>query len=286
MRTLPGAPHVVCCGLTTLDLIYDVDAPPSANAKVVARDLLIDAGGPAAKAARTIRALGGTASLVTALGEGPLAPVLRAVLAGLEIEDLAPPAFRPAVSTVMVTGVERAVVSVNATQLSSAAQPRSRSGFGALLVDGHLMDAAITLATAARRAGIPVVFDGGSWKPGTERLLPHVDVAAVSADFTFPGGGDVLEGLVEAGVAIALRTDGPRPVEVRTPTARLTVEVPATTVVDTLGAGDVFHGALSLEIARGTAVRAAVASAAAAASMSVAHRGVLGWCQASASAEA
>jgi sugar/nucleoside kinase (ribokinase family) len=277
---------VVCCGLTTLDLVYEVDSPPTADQKIVAHGLLLDVGGPAANAARVANALGCRVTLVTALGGGPLAVLLRDRLAGIEVEDIAPSGHRPPVSTALVSDGKRAVVSMNATRLSSPAEPLVREDVDALLVDGHLMGPAVTLATAARRAGIAVVLDGGSWKEGTWDLLPHVEIAAVSADFSLPGGGDVLAGLLDAGAAAAVRTNGPDPVEVLTPAGGFTVEVPATTVVDSLGAGDVFHGALVAAVAGGTGLGAAIEQAAAAASASVAHRGVLGWRQRSASAEA
>ena len=44
----------------------------------------------------------------------------------------------------------------------------------------------IDAATVARLAGIPVLLDGGSWKPGLERLIPLVDAAVLSADFAPP----------------------------------------------------------------------------------------------------
>ncbi len=284
--TSTAEPHVVCCGLTTLDLVYEVDSPPTADQKVVARDLLVDVGGPAANAARVAHALGCRVTLVTALGSGPLAVLLRDRLAGIEVEDVAPPGHRPPVSTALVSGGRRAVVSMNATRLSSPADPIVRGDVDALLVDGHLMSPAITLASAARHAGITVVLDGGSWKEGTWDLLPHVEIAAVSADFALPTRGDVLAGLLDAGAAAAVRTNGPEPVEVLTATGGFTVEVPAATVVDSLGAGDVFHGALVATLAGGTGLGAAVERATAAASASVAHRGVMGWRQRNASAEA
>lgn len=275
---------MVCCGLTTLDICYEVAAPPAADEKVVARAMRLDPGGPAANAARVIRVLGGRAHLVTALGRGPLASLLRTAMAGIEIGDLAPDAHQPPVSSVILDeDGGRAVVSVNATHLASAGTPHLPGDAGALLVDGHLMNAAVSLAAAAHRAGIPVVLDGGSWKAGTERLLPLVDVAAVSADFAPPGSGDVMAWLLAAGAGVAVRTDGPHPIEVRTATDRFVVEVPAVRVVDTLGAGDVFHGVLTLALARGLDVAAAVRQAAEVASRSVAHRGVLGF-QASAEA--
>ena len=53
---------MVCCGLATLDLAYVVARPPLVDEKVVARELRVDAGGPALNAARTVVALGGRAT--------------------------------------------------------------------------------------------------------------------------------------------------------------------------------------------------------------------------------
>jgi hypothetical protein len=50
----------------------------------------------------------------------------------------------------------------------------------AVLVDGHHLDLALPVAAAARAAGVPVLLDGGSWKPGLEGLLELVDIALLS----------------------------------------------------------------------------------------------------------
>lgn len=42
------------------------------------------------------------------------------------------------------------------------------------------------MAEAAHDIGIKVVLDGGSWKSGLEKLLPHVHTAICSADFRPP----------------------------------------------------------------------------------------------------
>ena len=66
-------------------------------------------------------------------------------------------------------------------------------GVRAVLVDGHHLSVAVPLAAAARARGIPVLADGGSWKPGLDTLLGHVDVLVASADFRSPAGDGVDE---------------------------------------------------------------------------------------------
>jgi len=270
--------RVVCCGLATLDLTYVVGAPPRPDEKVVARELRIDVGGPALNAARTVVALGGAATLVTALGIGELADLVRARLAGITVIDVAEADHVVPVSTVMADDAgRRSVVSTNAAALGPTIAPPLPVDAAALLLDGHLMRAGATLAVAARERSLPVVLDGGSWKAGTAELLPHVTVAALSADFHLPDGADPLTGVIALGAPAAVRTHGSGPVEVLRGGIRREVPVPEAPVVDTLGAGDVFHGALVFALASGADLHDAVAGAAVIAAESVRHAGALGW---------
>ncbi len=267
---------VLACGVAVLDVQQTVDRLPGPDEKLVASDLLVASGGPAANAAVTAAALGVGARLVTRIGDSPLGTLISADLAahGVDVVDRADPLDQPAVSTVLVTrgSGQRAVVSVNAS--SARANPPDSGpeaagwagalveGMDAILVDGHHLDLAVPLAAAARAAGLPVLLDGGSWKPGLERLLVLVDIAVISAVFRVPsdlGGGtgrpgnDVLATVRALGPPVVARSRGPLPIQVLTGDGRAEVPVPHVEVVDTLGAGDVLHGALSAWVAaRGT----------------------------------
>jgi sugar/nucleoside kinase (ribokinase family) len=286
---------LVCCGLVTLDVVQTLDALPGPDQKVVADGLDVRFGGPAANAAATAVALGVPTRLVTAVGTGPVADLVRAGLcdAGVEVVDLAAgTAATPPVSTVLVTRAtgERAVVSVNGTgspDLGAAARVvldgGALDGATAVLVDGHHLGAAVPVAAAARGRGVPVALDGGSWKPGLGDLLAHVDHAVLSADFRLPDGGDdvlaaVLAGWPVASVARSAGGGALRYVERDGVEARVEVAaVPPGEVVDTLGAGDVLHGALAAELARGAGVADALRVGTRWATESVRHPGALGW---------
>ncbi|CBG67903.1 MULTISPECIES: PfkB family carbohydrate kinase [Streptomyces] len=251
-------------GLCTLDVVQLVDRVPGANEKLTAREQVVAAGGPAANAAVTFAHLGGAATLLTAVGHHPLGVAVAADLdrQGVTVVDLAAgSAEPPAVSSVLVTaaGGDRAVASTNATGRRLAPP----DGLDALVadhdiveIDGHHMDLAVATARAARAAGRRTVFDGGSWKPGTERLLPSIDVAVVSEDFRPPGTpasrtdpAGALHRLRDHGVRWSAVSRGPRPLVWAGPGEGGTVDVPAVRVVDTLGAGDVLHGALTHALA-------------------------------------
>ncbi|MGG5258598.1 PfkB family carbohydrate kinase [Phycicoccus avicenniae] len=282
----------LACGLATVDVLHVVDAVPAPDEKVVARSSTVSAGGPACNAAATCALLGVPTRFVGAVGSGPLSAVVLRDLAahGVAVTDLAPPAFEPPLSTVLVTEAtgERAVVSRNAVgvaeyeSLSTSTVDAMLDGVGAVLVDGHHLPLAVGVARGARRRGIPVLLDGGSWKPGLEALLAVVDVAVVSADFRTPGGSAdrPLEDVLALGPVWAARSAGAGPVHWRSAQGRTgTVDVPEVPVVDTLGAGDVLHGAMLAALARGGLedLPGALAGAVALASRSVGSAGALGW---------
>ncbi|MFE2417005.1 PfkB family carbohydrate kinase [Streptomyces hokutonensis] len=281
-------------GLCTLDVIQLVDHAPEANEKLTARDQVVAAGGPAANAAVTFAHLGGTATLLTAIGRHPLGVGATTDLhaLGVAVTDLAADSTQPpAVSSVLVTAStgERAVASTNATR-HRLTPPDDLDALVAACdiveFDGHHMELAIAAARSARAVGRKTLFDGGSWKPGTEDLLPLLDVAVCSSDFHPPGTltpTDTLRFLREHGVARSAVTGGATPITWATPDAEGTVDVPPVRVADTLGAGDVLHGALAYHLALGAGhpaaedFVAALTAAAAVASRACGSFGTRAW---------
>lgn len=257
----------VFVGLATLDVVHRVQRLPHANQKVTALSQDVSAGGPAANAAVVFAALGGHARLITALGTDPVARLIRAELEarGVEVVDVAPDATTPpAVSAVAVTAStgDRAVTSMDAAA-HDVAPPADLAGHLAgadvVLLDGHHARLTVAAARAARADERPVteravvVLDAGRWRPAMTHLLDHVDVAICSADFRAPGTTDAQTSavaLLENGVGTVVTTRGGDPVRWWRPAAsgRMvsgTVAVPQVAVVDTLGAGDAFHGAFA-----------------------------------------
>jgi len=263
-------------GLITLDCLHQVAAIPTSNQKIIAQRTLLAAGGPATNAAATFAHLAGTATVVGALGCHPLTSLIHDDLSAhsVQVQDLLPKATQPPpLSTVLVTQAtgERAVVSRNSQDWPALpAQPPvvNWDTVDVLLVDGHQMALGATLARQARQAGKPVVVDGGSWKPGFERVLPLATAIVASANFCWP---DTAPG---AATAAALRrhtaadiaiTAGAEPIRYWQGDGTGTVPVPSVAVADTLGAGDIFHGAfchasLTLDFVPALAAAAQVAA--------------------------
>lgn len=260
METALLSPRGLFVGLTTLDLVYRVDRLPGVDEKVRAQSQELVAGGPAANAAVTYAALGGAAILASAVGRHPLAVAAVEDLAqhGVSLLDETPHTRTPlpvATAAVLDASGERSVVSVGAT--TSGAEPTDAladlaARAGIVLVDGHHPRLGLAAARAARAIGVPVVLDAGSWKPALAELLHWVDVAVCSAGFRPPGvksHRDVGAALHRFGVSRVAVTHGGGPVEWDEAGASGQVEVEQVGVLDTLGAGDAFHGALAWALA-------------------------------------
>jgi sugar/nucleoside kinase (ribokinase family) len=250
-------------GLTTLDIIYLAAAPPQANQKIVASDRLISAGGPATNAAITFVYLSkqsdrqSQSKLITSLGSHDLVSLIKADLNqhGVEIIDLdRDRRSPPPMSSIVVsesTG-ERAVISINATKRQIPAVELASLAFDPLtgidivLIDGHQMALGQAIAKRAQAKNIPVVVDGGSWKPGFEKVLSYTDYAICSSNFYPPGcqsESEVYKFLTSLGVPHIAITKGADSISCRSNDRRCEVLVPSIEAVDTLGAGDIFHGA-------------------------------------------
>jgi sugar/nucleoside kinase (ribokinase family) len=269
---------VVTVGLCTVDLVQRVAKLPAPGEKVQSASVELAAGGPAANAAVAVAALGGTVRLSTVLGSHPLAQLASRDLAacGVEVTDVLP--YRvapPAVSAVSVreSDGERTVVSHNAAGVAAAADVEL-GGAGCLLLDGHHPELALRAARAARALGIPVLLDAGSWKPVLADLLSFVDICACSASFASPA---------ELTNPVVIRTAGPDPVRWTAGDAGGEVEVAPVEVRDTVGAGDVWHGAAALAVARlgrvpsAAEVPGVIGFANRAAAVRIGHEGARAW---------
>jgi sugar/nucleoside kinase (ribokinase family) len=120
----------------------------------------------------------------------------------------------------------------------------------ALHVDGHQPDAAIYYAKMCREAGILTSLDGGGLRTNTHELLEFIDVAIVAErlceqmDMTTT---NMLDYLKSRGCRVGGVTMGEKGLiwydETGAVRAMPAFPVPPARVIDTNGAGDVFHGA-------------------------------------------
>jgi sugar/nucleoside kinase (ribokinase family) len=274
-------------GLSTIDVVYCVEQFPSANTKVAAQSQSVFVGGPATNAAISFSHLGGKAALVTVVGRHPLANVIRDELQrySAQLVDLnAQFDAEPAISSVFVDGDgNRNVVSANATRIPVPPAQVDRSLIEqarVILVDGHSTQACQAWAGAAKARGTPVVLDGGSWKDGSEELLKRVHTAICSADFLPPGCSskdEVIQYLQKCGVANIAITDGANAIQFVSGPSSGTLSVPQVEAVDTMGAGDILHGAYCYFVSSGRGFIESLAEAAKIAAESCRYPGTREW---------
>ncbi len=246
--------RAVFLGLSTVDVVYEVEDFPGPNEKVSARGYRVACGGPATNAAITCAFLGVETALVAAVGRHSLSSVIREELTqhNVRLLDLSPESLElPLLASILVsvhTG-ERTVLSGHRTRVPIPADRfdlAALNGASLLMLDGHQVDCAVSAAACARAKGIPVVLDGGSWKPRTDELLKSTTTAICSADFRPPhtnGIDEVMDYVLEAGSDAVAITRGPDPIVWATRRKRGEIPVPNVKAVDTLAAGDIFHGA-------------------------------------------
>ncbi|AKG23442.1 ribokinase [Calothrix sp. 336/3] len=281
--------HGLFVGLLTLDFIYLAESPPQENQKIVASDYTVAAGGPATNAAVTFSYLGNFAKILGIVGSHPITGLIRGDLDayGVAIADLEPNhVYPPPVSSIIVTqsSGDRAVISLNAakTPANTTTIPANiLENIDIILIDGHQMVVSQEMAIMAKNQGIPIVIDGGSWKPGFENILPYVDYAICSANFHPPHchtEQDVYNYLQTFPIPHIAITHGEKPITYSHHGQISQIDICPTPTIDTLGAGDIFHGAFCHYILQENFPNA-LASASKIAALSCQYFGTRQWMQ-------
>lgn len=258
-------PHILCAGLITVDFTFETDGFPVEGNKHQARTSHMMPGGGALLAASAIAQLGGRVDLKGCVGDDALGAHVQETLCarGIGTDHL---------QTIAGTGTARSAVIVSDAGERTIINHRAQALFpetpdiqfyhDAALVDTRWPGAAVRILRAARMAGKLGVIDAESPVRLCHEALPLASHIIFSeqglSDYAGACDAAALSDVArELGVWVAV-TRGPRSVlchDGETLTQVLPCKVDA---VDTLGAGDVWHGAFTLALARGeTAVVAA-----------------------------
>ncbi len=270
-------PAVLCVGIATLDHVFAVATLPTKPEKHRAHDLAVVGGGIAANAAVAVARLGGRAALAARLGADGTAEIILDELAREGVDCALArrfPGLRSPTSAVLVDARgERLVVSYSdpETPADPAWLPaRLGSGVGAVLGDTRWPEGTAHLFRLARAAGIPAVLDADR-RPDPDLLALATHVAfAEQALREVTGSADPAAGL--AALAGSARnwlavTVGDRGVLFLERGRVAGAPAFAVDAVDTLAAGDAWHGAFALALAEGRGERAAIRFASAAAAI-------------------
>ncbi|MCC4247057.1 sugar kinase [Stappia indica] len=237
-------------GQAYIDITFLTDALPTGDEKTIARDYAVSFGGNAVTAGFACARLGIAPDILCSQADDWLARMFLDMAAKYGISIHGRKVRESSLSFIMPKDGKRAIVRCRDNDFLHPFPELNLAGCRALHLDGHMPDAALHYAKAARAAGILTSLDGGAVRENTDELLRHIDVAVVSARFCEQlglGVEETLDYLREHGCPVAGVTvgeDGMFWYEDRGPTRRLpALDVPKARIVDTNGAGDVFHGA-------------------------------------------
>jgi sulfofructose kinase len=274
---------VICVGHSALDRVFAVSAWPQASAKVVATSYAEIGGGMAANAAVAVARLGGTAAFWGPVGEDSIADSMREQLQaeGVDVRGLRRfSGLQSSTSAILIDARgERLVVGYRGSALAAPADwlaVDEIAAAGAVLADVRWPQGASGALRAARRAGVPGVLDGDTAERAALLALTQEAEYALFSESglaCFSDAAAIETGLRQAlalGVRLAAVTQGEQgTLWLEAGSAGALQHLPAypVPVVDTLAAGDVFHAAFALELARGQASVAALRFASAAAAI-------------------
>ncbi len=275
------AKHLLCVGHIALDLIFSVSEFPDHPTKTPARRYHRGVGGMSGNAAVALARLGAQVDFCGPVGQDEVADVFEQVLraegVGLAGMRRVPGASSSVSSIIVDRHGERMIFNAKGSALD-APGPFDASvmdGIDFVLVDPRCPAWAEAALHEARRRGIPTMLDGEvSPRADLQRLVPLADWRVFSERGLLAYADGEPEAMLQQLAAQdpsrrVVRTLGSQGLQWCDAQGRLQhlSAVQAGAVVDTLGAGDVFHAALGLALAEGQADEAALRFAAAAAAL-------------------
>ncbi|MGO8088774.1 sugar kinase [Rhizobium leguminosarum] len=264
----PGrARRVLCVGAAVMDTLFRVRTLPTGQGKILPYDMLQIAEGMASSAAFAVARLGGDASLWGAVGNDAIGERIIADLSESGIDTsgmLRVEGACSAISTILVDDYgERLIVPFYDAGLHETVKPVTQqdvSAFDAVLVDVRWPKLALRTLLAAREAGKPAILDGDVAGDGViEMLAPaasHIVFSQPAAE-RLAGAAELVKvvGLLKrkfehAFISVTAGENGCFWFDDLTGDV-FHLAAPKVRVVDTLAAGDIFHGAFALATAEG-----------------------------------
>jgi sulfofructose kinase len=272
-------PVVLCAGIAVEDFLFKVDRFPAPGTKVRAGDLVATTGGCAANAAVAVARLGGRARFSGPVGTDDASRRFLDALAKTGVDPSGVLCVEG--GSISVSGIfidrdgEKMVATLHGKGLDGATPPDASAlvaDIDILLVDNRFPAFVLPICRAAAARGIPVVLDVDKATTAGDPLFATASHLIFSSEALTATAGTADLGAALNAVASGIRgflavTNGPDDVLWLEDGAVRRLPVFAVEAVDTLGAGDSFHGGFALALAEGRDEVAAMRFGAAAAAL-------------------
>jgi sulfofructose kinase len=237
-------------GHSYIDVTMVTDVMPSGDEKAVAKDFAVSFGGNAVTAAFACAKLGHAPDLLTTMSDDWLGQMFWDMARKYDVTLFPRKVARSSLSFVLPQGGKRAILRARDSNHLRPFMKLDVGTYDALHLDGHQADAALYYARACREKGVLTSLDGGAVRVNSDEVLHFIDVAVVAENFCAQmklTPVETLAYLKSRGVKIAGVTEGELGmlwIDEEGHISRLpALKVPREKVIDTSGAGDVFHGA-------------------------------------------
>lgn len=237
-------------GQAYIDVTFLTDRLPTGDEKALAQDYAVSFGGNAVTAGFCCAKLGGKPDILCSLADDWLGRMFLDMAAQYGISVHGRKVRESSLSFIMPKEGKRAIVRCRDDDFLHPFPQLNLGGIKALHLDGHMPDAALHYAKSCRELGALTSLDGGAVRENTDELLGYIDAAVVSLRFCEQmdrSPGETLNYLRKRGCpmgAVTLSEHGTVWYEDGGPDQYLpALDVPSKQVIDTSGAGDVFHGA-------------------------------------------
>lgn len=228
----------VFIGLTGIDYVYYIDVMPEENSKCKTNEYATYVGGPAANAAITYAALGGDATLISAYGSSHESSLITSELTelGIKVINVALDNKLPGISTICITKEgKRSIISGQNQYEQLNLSGLNLDEYDFALFDCNQPDISLPLL---EQVSCDIILDAGSYKENTDKYLKKANIIISSEQFKDNAGRNIFDMTFNNDVMLAM-TRGEKSILTRT--GEIAIE--PTDCVDSLAAGDIFHGA-------------------------------------------
>jgi sulfofructose kinase len=257
-----SAPKILCAGGAVQDIIMRVKKFPQPGIKVQASEFLITSGGQAGNAAVAVARLGGVCSYIGALGDhdDEVANTIIKTFAGEKIDvsrAVRVAGARSSVSLIMIDATGEKMIATRRDQGLSKAGPGDAKAavadIDAALLDNRYTNMTMPLCEAAKLRGIPCVLDFDKESALDDPLFSASTHVIASADALRGSTGlrDLPAALSKLGEnfnGFLAVTDGPEGAYWLEGGKVRHMNAFKVAAIDTLGAGDTFHGAFTFRL--------------------------------------